>query len=76
MGVIDSITYTLTCSRCGASEAARVVDFGSSWNGSSWRGGPKLELFETEWTGGGAIQPDLRVATCRHCSIPATVSIK
>lgn len=73
MGTIDSTSYTLGCATCGTTEAKRVLDKGSGWGGSSWQSGADFEKFETMWSGGGAKEPDLALATCKKCGKDASV---
>ena len=76
MGVIDKSTYTLTCTKCGATSSASVLDRGSGWGGSSWGDGAAFSGFKTEWVGGGNEEPELKLAACEKCGIPATVTLK
>ena len=76
MGTIDKCTYTLTCTKCGATEFSSVLDKGSSWSGSSWETGTEFFGFNTAWSGGGIDEPELQSASCKQCGIPATVSSK
>ena len=71
MGIIDKTTYRLTCPQCGAAEMANVLDKGSNWSGSHWQSGATFERFETSWSGGGRIEPELLSATCKQCGVAA-----
>lgn len=76
MGIIDKTTHRLTCPQCGASETADVLDKGSNWSGSHWQSSAKFERFDTTWSGGGSVEPDLVSATCRLCSVPAQREVR
>ncbi len=71
MGTIDKTIHHLTCPLCGASETANVLDKGSNWGGPNWQSSAKFERFDTTWSGGGPVEPDLLSATCKECSVAA-----
>lgn len=76
MGIIDQTTYTLTCSRCGATESQKVLDKGSNWNGSWWQSGATFMHFQATWEGeGGSTEPKLSSAICKNCQSRAQVVI-
>jgi len=73
MGTIDKTTYKLSCTTCSVSETTSVLDKGSNWGGSWWQEGASLSLFDTQWSGGGNQEPQLKSATCKKCAAPAKV---
>lgn len=74
MGIIDKCTYTLSCSKCGVSEASSVLDKGSGWGGSSWGSSASFSNFITTWSGGDKEEPDLLSASCKECGASASVT--
>ena len=74
MSFKDRCWYTLRCSRCEAHESLPVSDQGVCWSGADWDAGPPFSRFETEWTGGGQIEPELARAACRACGSAAEVA--
>ncbi len=74
MSFKDRCWYTLRCNRCEAHESLPVSDQGVCWSGADWDAGPPFSRFETEWTGGGQIEPELARAACRACGSAAEVA--
>ena len=74
MSFKDRCWYTLRCNRCEAHESLPVSDQGVCWSGADWDAGPPFSRFETEWTGGGQIEPELARAVCRACGSAAEVA--
>ena len=69
----DRCWYTLRCSRCDSTESLAVSDQGVSWSGADWEAGAPFSKFETEWTGGGHMEPELARVACRECGDAAQV---
>ena len=65
--MIDSLIFSLTCRHCKTTEKSRLVDRGSGWSGSSWDSSADFSNFETTWSGGGFITPELLSAKCKQC---------
>ena len=74
MSFKDRCWYTLRCNRCEAHESLPVSDQGVCWSGADWDAGPPFSRFETEWTGGGQIEPELARAACSACVSAAEVA--
>ena len=74
MSFKDRCWYTLRCNRCEAHESLPVSDQGVCWSGADWDAAPPFSRFETEWTGGGQIEPELARAACRACGSAAEVA--
>lgn len=72
MGTIDSATITITCPQCGLTESDRILDKGNPFGGWDW-GKPTFTKFETQVTGGGKEEPEVR-ASCPTCKVPAMVN--
>lgn len=74
MGIIDKLTYTLSCATCSCTEQKSLVDKGSGWSGSFWGSPPKFTKFHVSWKGeGGREEPELVSANCAQCGNPAHV---
>lgn len=56
-----------------AIRALAVSDQGVSWSGADWEAGAPFSKFETEWTGGGHMEPELARVACRECGDAAQV---
>lgn len=74
MSFKDRCWYMLHCSRCDSHESLPVSDQGVCWSGSDWDAGAYFFRFETEWTGGGQVEPELVMAECRSCGDAAKVA--
>lgn len=75
MGIIDSVTYKITCRECEIEEVVKILDKGSNWGGSHWRWPSELSKFIGSWEGGGGKQePELRTAACKTCGKAAAIS--
>lgn len=73
MSFKDRCWYTLRCSRCDSHESLPVSDQGVCWSGADWDASVAFSRFETEWTGGGQMEPELTRAACRACGDAAEV---
>jgi hypothetical protein len=74
MGVIDKCSYTLTCSKCGASSSASIVEYGSNWRSSGWGNRPIFTGFSIEWHEDVNKEPVIKSARCEKCCIAASVA--
>ena len=75
MGVIDETSYQFHCARCDIEEKVRVRDRGSMWGGPHWQSGPKLDLFEIVWEGGGKTEPEVVSILCKKCGMKPEIAL-
>jgi hypothetical protein len=73
MSFKDRCWYTLRCAKCGSGETLPVSDQGVCWTGADWDAGATFLRFDTAWTGGGQLEPELARATCQSCGDAAQV---
>lgn len=73
MGTIDSRSYRLTCTNCGADESDEVVQSGSSYRAGSWSdfSFSQFDASIKQTTDG----PRVVSATCKKCLAPARVEL-
>lgn len=74
MSFKDRCWYTLRCTRCGSHETLAVSDRGVCWTGADWDAGANFLRFDTAWTGGGELEPELAQATCKGCGDDAQIA--
>lgn len=72
MGTVDSITWKLKCSQCGAAEKVWATQRGSSFHLGPWSDIHGATLFDLV-SKPGIDGPDLDSATCKKCKVPASV---
>lgn len=73
MGIIDSTTATMTCPKCGAFDAIRAVQKGSSYGGS-WGSFSESSKFNVV-TERGIDGPEVKSATCKACGVAAALDL-
>lgn len=73
MGIIDKLSITLTCSRCGATEESSILDTGSRWSSSNWSCPRPFTQFDVIYKGGGKDEPSVDSAQCKVCGNAASV---
>jgi hypothetical protein len=73
MSFSDRCWYTLRCGACGSDETLPVSDQAVCWSGADWDAGVTFLHFDTAWTGGGRLEPELARAICKGCGEPAHV---
>lgn len=74
MGIVDSCTYTLRCTKCSVEETGLVVDKGSRWSPSSWSVRARFSKFSCEWISDKDGMPGPKNAKCNNCSSVADVT--
>lgn len=67
MGIIDKMTYTLTCKNCGTTEKSSILDEGAPYSGAAWCSSAHFSDFDTSWQGGGLTEPKLLSVKCKKC---------
>ncbi len=72
MGYTDSITATITCPQCDATEAKSARESGSSY-GASWGNYRPFTQFDVTPDEGGGM-PRIHSAICKQCKVPAQVT--
>lgn len=64
-GIIENASYSLTRPQYGDSETATVLE--SSFRGSRWQSGTKIERFERSWSGSDSPETNLISTTVKQC---------
>jgi hypothetical protein len=72
MGIIDRISFSLTCPTCEKTESSTAYQKGSRW-GASWGDQASFLHFTTQWSGGGNEEPKLEKAICNQCRSNAKI---
>lgn len=75
MGVIDQMTHTLNCPKCGASESVTILQHGSAYGGS-WQSGKPMTQFTVTWSNAdGFMSPSITTAKCNACGATPEIAI-